>query len=149
MIKHLIDQYVNDVTEQVIAWRRYLHQHPELSFQEVHTSQYVYDTLSTFGNLELSRPTKTSVVARLTGKELGKVLAIRADIDALPIKEENTFDFASQNPGVMHACGHDGHTAIVLGTAKVLSRLKEHIKGEIRFIFQHAEESPPGGLKRW
>ena len=75
---------------------------------------------SSFDNIELSRPTKTSVMARLIGAHPGKVLAIRADMDALPIQEENTLPFASKNPGVMHACGHDGHTAILLGTVKIL-----------------------------
>ncbi|MGG4494259.1 amidohydrolase [Brevibacillus reuszeri] len=134
-----------EVAEQVVAWRRYLHQHPELSFQEDKTSQYVYETLESFGNLELSRPTKTSIVARLIGSEPGKVLGIRADIDALPIHEENEVPYASSKPGVMHACGHDGHTAMLLGAAKILSGYKDKIKGEVRFIFQHAEELPPGG----
>ncbi|WP_289139201.1 amidohydrolase [uncultured Brevibacillus sp.] len=134
-----------EVAEQVVAWRRYLHQHPELSFQEDKTSQYVYEVLESFGNLELSRPTKTSIVARLIGSEPGKVLGIRADIDALPIHEENEVPYASSQPGVMHACGHDGHTAMLLGTAKILSGYKDKIKGEVRFIFQHAEELPPGG----
>ncbi|TCP30909.1 amidohydrolase [Scopulibacillus darangshiensis] len=136
---------IDNVKEDVIKWRRYLHQHPELSFQEIETSQFVYDTLSSFGGLELSRPTKTSVVARLTGSQPGKTLAIRADMDALPITEETDYEFKSQNPGIMHACGHDGHTAILLGTAKVLTRLRDKINGEVRFIFQHAEEQPPGG----
>jgi amidohydrolase len=142
-----LNQLAEDTKEQVIAWRRHLHQNPELSFQEEKTSQFIFDTLQSFGNLEISRPTKTSVVARLIGPEPGKTLAIRADMDALPIQEENTFEFASQNPGVMHACGHDGHTAMLLGTAKILSGLKEHIKGEVRFLFQHAEELFPGGAE--
>jgi amidohydrolase len=142
-----LNQLAQETKEQVIAWRRHLHQNPELSFQEEKTSQFIYDTLQSFGNLEISRPTKTSVVARLIGPEPGKTLAIRADMDALPIQEENTFEFASQNPGVMHACGHDGHTAMLLGTAKILSGLKEHIKGEVRFLFQHAEELFPGGAE--
>jgi amidohydrolase len=142
-----LNQLAEETKEQVIAWRRHLHQNPELSFHEEKTSQFIYDTLQSFGNLEISRPTKTSVVARLIGPEPGKTLAIRADMDALPIQEENTFEFASQNPGVMHACGHDGHTAMLLGTAKILSGLKEHIKGEVRFLFQHAEELYPGGAE--
>jgi amidohydrolase len=142
-----LNQLAKETKEQVIAWRRHLHQNPELSFQEEKTSQFIFDTLQSFGNLEISRPTKTSVVARLIGPEPGKTLAIRADMDALPIQEENTFEFASQNPGVMHACGHDGHTAMLLGTAKILSGLKEHIKGEVRFLFQHAEELFPGGAE--
>ncbi len=142
-----LNQLAEETKEQVIAWRRHLHQNPELSFHEEKTSQFIYDTLQSFGNLEITRPTKTSVVARLIGAEPGKTLAIRADMDALPIQEENTFEFASQNPGVMHACGHDGHTAMLLGTAKILSSLKDQIKGEVRFLFQHAEELFPGGAE--
>ncbi|MCM3079393.1 MULTISPECIES: M20 family metallopeptidase [Brevibacillus] len=142
-----LNQAVEEIREQVIAWRRHLHQHPELSFHEENTAQFVYDTLQSFGNLEITRPTKTSVMARLIGPAPGTVLAMRADMDALPITEENTFEFASQNPGVMHACGHDGHTAMLLGAAKLLSGMQEQIKGEIRFLFQHAEELFPGGAE--
>lgn len=138
---------IDAVKEEVIAWRRHLHQHPELSFEEEKTSQYIYDQLKSFGNIELSRPTKTSVVGRIIGSVPGKVVAIRADMDALPIQEENNSEYASQNPGVMHACGHDGHTAMLLGAAKVLSSLKGQIEGEIRLFFQHAEELFPGGAE--
>jgi amidohydrolase len=144
---NLLTDRVEEIKQQVVEWRRYLHQNPELSFQEEKTSQFVYDTLSSFGGLELSRPTKTSVVARLIGAHPGKVLAIRADMDALPITEENDFDFVSQNPGVMHACGHDGHTAMLLGAAKILAGFKDQIHGEVRFLFQHAEELLPGGAQ--
>ncbi|HET7578324.1 MAG TPA: M20 family metallopeptidase [Bacillales bacterium] len=141
----------NDVVEEiapdVIQWRRHLHEHPELSFQEEETARFVFDTLQSFGNIELSRPTKTSVVGRIIGNRPGKVLAIRADMDALPIEEKNTFEFASKNPGVMHACGHDGHTAMLLGTAKILSQMKDQINGEVRLLFQHAEELQPGGAE--
>ncbi|WP_342539040.1 M20 family metallopeptidase [Sporosarcina sp. FSL K6-1540] len=140
---HLIDEVQNEV----ISWRRYLHEYPELSFQEEKTSEFIYETLQSFGNLEISRPTKTSVMARLIGARRGKVLAIRADIDALPIQEENSLPFSSKNAGVMHACGHDGHTAILLGTAKILSSLQDQIKGEVRFLFQHGEELAPGGAQ--
>jgi amidohydrolase len=142
-----LDQEVNKVKEEVIKWRRYLHKNPELSFHEEKTARFVYETLESFGHLVLSRPTKTSVVARLIGDKPGKVLAIRADMDALPIQEENNFEFTSKNPGVMHACGHDGHTAMLLGTAKILSGLKDQIHGEVRFLFQHAEELAPGGAQ--
>lgn len=135
------------ITEKVVAWRRYLHEHPEVSFQEENTSQYVYDQLCHIDGLMVTRPTKTSVMARLIGDRPGRVLAIRADMDALPILEENTFDFVSKNPGAMHACGHDGHTAMLLGTATVLAGMREHIAGEIRFLFQHAEELFPGGAQ--
>lgn len=143
----LDDQMAADVKDTVREWRRYLHKHPELSFQEEKTSQFVYDQLMSFGGLKVSRPTKTSVVASLMGSQPGKVLGLRADMDALPIHEENEVDYASENPGVMHACGHDGHTAMLLGAAKILTQMKDEIKGEIRFIFQHAEELPPGGAQ--
>ena len=132
--------------EQVVAWRRFLHQHPEPSFHEHDTSQFVADTLASFGGLEISRPTPTSVMARLIGGGgPGPVLAIRADMDALPIQEANSHEFVSQVPGVMHACGHDGHTAMLLGAAKVLLAQRANIRGEVRFLFQHAEELYPGG----
>jgi len=124
-----------------------VHRNPEVSYHEEETSQFVYETLESFGSLELSRPTKTSVVAGLVGEGAprGRTLAIRADMDALPIQEENDFEFASRNPGAMHACGHDGHTAMLLGTAKILSEMSDRIWGEVRFFFQHAEELSPGG----
>ncbi|MGE7594676.1 amidohydrolase [Peribacillus frigoritolerans] len=143
----MIDDLIEAVKDEVIAWRRYLHKYPELSFQEEKTAQFVYEKLQTFGELEISRPTKTSIMARLIGQQPGKVIALRADMDALPIVEENDFDFVSQNSGVMHACGHDGHTAMLLGTAKIFTQIKEQIKGEVRFLFQHAEELPPGGAQ--
>lgn len=142
-----LKKMVKGVTPEVIKWRRYLHAHPELSFYEEKTSDFVFETLKSFGDIELSRPTKTSVLGIIKGDSPGKTLAIRADMDALPIQEENDFDFTSNNPGVMHACGHDGHTAMLLGTAKILSQLKAHIQGEVRLVFQHAEELFPGGAE--
>ncbi|KEK23772.1 amidohydrolase [Bacillus gaemokensis] len=130
---------------QLIAWRRHFHKYPELSFQEEQTSQFVFDILQTIPHLEISRPTKYSIMAKLTGKQPGKTIAIRADMDALPIQEENQFEFISTYPGVMHACGHDGHIAMLLGTVYALVEQREKIKGEIRFLFQHAEENFPGG----
>ena len=149
MVQQLIDvnRSIDSVQSDVIGWRRHLHMHPEISFQEEKTAQFVYETLQSFGNLEISRPTKTSVVARLFGGQPGKVLGLRADMDALAIHEENNFEFASKVPGVMHACGHDAHTAMLLGTAKILTSMKELIKGEVRFVFQHAEEIHPGGAQ--
>ena len=131
----------------MVAWRRHLHRNPEVSFHEEETARFVRETLGTFDGLEISRPTENSVVARLVGNEPGKTIAIRADIDALPITEENDFEFASANPGAMHACGHDGHTAMLLGAAKILSGVRESIDGEVRFVFQHAEELSPGGAE--
>ena len=133
--------------EEVIGWRRYLHQHPELSFQEHGTANFIYTILSQLPHLELSRPTETSVVGILKGKHPGKTIALRADIDALAITEEADVDFKSVNEGVMHACGHDVHTAMLLGAAKVLSGMTDDLHGSVKFIFQHAEEIPPGGAK--
>jgi amidohydrolase len=147
MNRESVRALLDSVADDVIQWRRHLHKHPELSFQEEKTAQFVYDRLQSFGNLELSRPTKTSVVARLVGAQPGPVIGLRADMDALAIQEENDFPFASAVPGVMHACGHDGHTAMLLGAANVLSRLQDQIRGEVRFIFQHAEEMHPGGAR--
>ena len=143
-----VENLVESVKHDVMKWRRHLHQNPELSFQETRTAQFVYDTLQSFGGLEVSRPTATSVMARLIGARPGKTLALRADMDALPITEENTFDFVSDNPGVMHACGHDGHTAILLGAARILSGMRGELAGEVRFLFQHAEELFPGGAQQ-
>lgn len=133
--------------DQVIAWRRHLHRQPELSFNEVETAQFVHDTLAGFGGLEITRPTATSVVARLVTGRPGPVLAMRADMDALAITEETGLPFASVNTGVMHACGHDGHTSMLLGAVRELVGMRDALRGELRFIFQHAEEISPGGAE--
>lgn len=140
---------ISSLREQLVAWRRWLHMHPELSFEEVQTSQYIADELGKMPGLTVTRPTKTSVLAVLKGGKPGRTVLLRADIDALPITEENDFEFKSKNDGVMHACGHDGHTAILLGTAKLLSEQAQDVPGEIRMIFQHAEEFGPGGAGNW
>lgn len=140
--------FIDKISEtNIIEWRRYLHQHPELSFHEYETSKYIYDVLESFNAYTLERLTKTSVVATLVGKEPGKTIAIRADIDALPILEEADVDFKSKNEGVMHACGHDAHTAMLLGAAEVIAHMKDNLKGTIKLIFQHAEELAPGGAQ--
>ncbi|MFC4023628.1 amidohydrolase [Oceanobacillus longus] len=139
---------IEQVLPAVIQWRRTMHQHPELSFEEYWTSQYIEDELRQMDNIELSRPTKTSVLGIIKGKKPGKKIGLRADIDALPIQEErDDLDFASTKEGVMHACGHDGHAAMLLGAARVLSQNVDAISGEIYLIFQHAEEAPPGGAQ--
>lgn len=140
-----ISKLIEAVESEVVEWRRYFHENPELSFQEFETSNYVYEKLQSFGGIEVSRVTPTSVLGCLRGNQPGRVVALRADMDALPIQEETELPFASKNNGIMHACGHDGHTAMLLGAAKVLSQLKDEINGEIRFFFQHAEELVPGG----
>lgn len=136
------------IQKKLIEWRRHLHQHPELSFQEYETAKYIEAQLDKLPGVTYYRPTETSVVARIQGANPGKVVAIRADIDALPIQEENEVEYASQNPGVMHACGHDGHTAMLLGLATLLSENRESLSGDYRLFFQHAEELPPGGAKQ-
>lgn len=135
----------NDIKEKLIKWRRHFHQHPEVSYKEFETSNYIYNTLKSFGSIEVSRPTKTSVVGVLKGRNDGdgKTILLRADIDALPMQEMTNLDFKSVNDGVMHSCGHDAHPAMLLGAAEILSR--EDFSGEIRFVFQHAEEEYPGG----
>ena len=129
--------------DEVIAWRRHLHRHPEVSFEEHETSAWIAERLAEFG-LSAERPTQTSVLARLGSGS--PVVALRADIDALPIHEESGVEFASETPGAMHACGHDGHTAMLLGAASELAS-GELPPGEVRFIFQHAEELAPGGAR--
>ncbi|MGX7264304.1 M20 metallopeptidase family protein [Enterococcus crotali] len=131
----------------MVKWRRHLHRHPELSFHEVETAKYIQKILADFPNLEVSSLTENSVIAILKGNKPGKTIALRADIDALPIIEEADVDFPSENPGVMHACGHDTHTAMLLGAVKVLSEMQDKIAGTVKFIFQPAEEEPPGGAK--
>ncbi|EEK79864.1 amidohydrolase [Bacillus cereus] len=131
--------------ENIMKWRRHFHKYPELSFHEEETSQFIYDTLCSFSTLEVMRPTKYSVLAIKRGTERGKVVAIRADIDALPIQEETRKSYTSMNKGMMHACGHDAHAAILLSVAETIANIKEGFAGEIRLIFQHAEEVYPGG----
>jgi amidohydrolase len=130
---------------QAVLWRRHLHARPELSFAEHETARFVRERLEALGGLEIDRPTPTSVVARLRAGRPGPTLALRADLDALPITEESGVEFSSVVPGVMHACGHDGHTAMLLAVAGLLHDRRAELRGEVRFIFQHAEEVPPGG----
>jgi len=136
-----------DVPEKAIVdWRRQIHANPELSFQEHDTADLVEKALADLG-IKPIRLTPTSVIADLKGAGSGKTVALRADMDALPIQEETGLEFASKNPGVMHACGHDAHTAMLLGTAVTLSKMTDRINGTVRFLFQHAEEVPPGGAQ--
>ncbi|MEI6585135.1 MAG: amidohydrolase [Sediminibacterium sp.] len=148
----IIEQATKQVNDSVIAWRRHLHQFPELSNRETNTMQYIVSKLKGLGLTIKSGVAKTGVVAILKGNKPGPVIALRADIDALPVIERSTLTYASKEIGeyngqkvpVMHACGHDAHTAILLGTATVLSKMKNDIAGTIVFIFQPAEEGTPG-----
>lgn len=136
---------VQSVANDVVQWRHHLHENPELSFKEYKTSQYVADMLRSFGNMEVVRPTETSVIGILRGGKPGRTVGFRADMEALPVQEQTGFPFASKTPDVSHACGHDMHTAMLLGTAKVLSSMQKDLHGTVYFIFQHAEEKSPGG----
>lgn len=134
--------------QHIIKWRRHLHTNPELSHQEYKSADYIYNILEKFPNLSLERPTPTSVVATLKGAKKGQTIALRADIDALPILEEADVDFKSLNDGVMHACGHDAHPAMLLGALEVLCSQVDTIAGTVKFIFQHAEEVSPSGASQ-
>lgn len=142
-----IDILTDEVAHDVSRWRQHIHANPNLSFQEQATADYIAAELASFGPLELRRLTPNSVVAELKGTLPGPVWALRADIDALPIQEESGEAFSSCKPGVMHACGHDAHAAMLMGAAKVLCHFQDRLKGSVRFIFQHAEEVPPGGAQ--
>lgn len=131
--------------EDAIKFRRHLHTYPELSFQEIETSKYIQQHLKDIG-IEFSVLAKTGVVAIIKGKNpASKVVALRADMDALPILEQNDIDYKSKNEGVMHACGHDVHSACLLGAAKILHQTKDQWKGTVKCIFQPGEEKNPGG----
>lgn len=140
-------EQLSQLARQVIAWREDIHRHPELSHVEYTTSDYLFNQLASFGRLEVSRPATTGVVARLKGAQPGPIIAFRADIDALPVQEKLVSDHCSTQPGVMHACGHDVHSAMLLGAARALSEQWQSIRGEIVFIFQRGEEMSPGGAK--
>lgn len=136
---------VEAVFSQMVAWRRHLHENPELPFEEEHTARMVGDILAGY-RIEVQRNIGGhGVVGILRGKDSGPVIGLRADMDALPIQEENEVPYKSRVPNVMHACGHDAHTAILLGVAKILSNHRERLKGKVVFIFQPAEEEFPGG----
>lgn len=143
-----MNSLLNEVKElhpQIIEWRRHFHQNAELSFEEYKTSDFIEEKLKSFGNIEILRPTKTGVIGKIHGKGKGPVIALRADIDALPMTETNDLPFVSVNKEAMHSCGHDGHAAMLLGIARIFSRKTEELNGTLVCIFQHAEELPPGG----
>lgn len=141
-IRSLSKKYFNEVVEI----RHYLHSNPELSFEEFNTSAFIASKLKAFGVSFADGYVKTGIVALIQGRNPEKkVVALRADIDALPIKETNKVSYCSKNSGVMHACGHDVHTASLLGTAKILQELRNEFEGTIKLIFQPGEEKLPGG----
>lgn len=139
-----IKSLAQKITPRLIEIRRHLHSHPELSGQEYQTAAYIAGVLSSYGLRVQELVGKTGVVAELAGGTASKLLAIRTDMDALPILEQTELEFASCQPGIMHACGHDVHTAIGLGTAMILAELDQPLPGTIRFLFQPAEETAQG-----
>lgn len=141
-----IKKLAEDFHPQVVAFRRHLHQFPELSFQEFRTTEFIHSKLNDIG-IEVSREfSETGMIAYIKGKNPEKkCIAVRADIDALPIEEENEIAYRSKNPGIMHACGHDVHSANLYGTALILNELTDQFEGTVKLIFQPGEELLPGG----
>jgi len=145
-LKQRVQQLAASISEEVIGYRRHIHANPELSFEEHNTCKYVSGLLTSFGIKHEVGIAGTGVVALIEGKNpASKVIALRADMDALPIEEKNNVPYKSTNIGVMHACGHDVHTSSLLGTAKILSQVTDQFEGTIKLIFQPGEEKFPGG----
>lgn len=148
-----INQQAGEIFDQVVEWRRHFHKNPELSNREDQTAAYIADYLKKLGMEVETGIAHTGVVGVLKGGKPGPVVGLRADIDALPVKERTDVPFKStktttylgKEVGVMHACGHDTHIAMLMGTAKILSDMKEHLPGTVKFIFQPAEEGAPPG----
>ncbi|MAR30542.1 MAG: peptidase M20, partial [Candidatus Marinimicrobia bacterium] len=139
-----IKEEVKEIKQSIVSNRRDFHMHPELGFKEIRTSKIIAQKLSSYGLDVQTGVGKTGVVATLTGNTDGKTIALRADMDALPIQETGDLPFKSVHDGVMHACGHDGHMSMLLGAAKILSSKKDTINGTVKFIFQPAEEGLGG-----
>lgn len=152
-LSRLVDLYAHEIEAEVIAWRRYLHQYPELSNREYNTMKYIAQQLEGLGITYETGMAHTGVVAVLNTGKPGPTIGLRADIDGLPVRERANLPFASkeeteylgQKVGIMHACGHDAHVAIMLGTIKVLNKIKDQLKGKMVFVFQPAEEGAPDG----
>ncbi|MDK2764511.1 MAG: amidohydrolase, partial [Alteromonas macleodii] len=150
-----VDELANKVEPDVIKWRHHFHEFPELSNREFKTAEYVADYLKSLGLEVQTGVAKTGVVAILDSGKPGPVVALRADMDGLPVKEQNDLSYRSKQVGeyngkevpVMHACGHDTHMAMLMGAAKILTEIKGDLKGKVKFIFQPAEEGAPAGEK--
>ena len=140
MYEKLIRDTVSEVLPKVVEWRRHFHMYPEVSGKEVETSLYIQKELAAMGIPFETGFFQNAVLGVIEGAKPGKTIALRADMDALPVTEQTGLPFASKHEGVMHACGHDSHMAILLGAAAVLSKLKDHIAGHVKLVFQPAEE---------
>ncbi len=145
-MKNKIQELISNSFEEIVDIRRHIHANPELSFKEYKTSQFIQQKLTEFGIPFDNNIAENGVVGYIRGKNPNKkVIALRADFDALPIQEENDVPYKSTNPGIMHACGHDAHTANLLGASKALKHIEGELEGTIKLIFQPAEERLPGG----
>ena len=143
-IKERVEEYFPEIVEI----RRDIHRHPEIGRNEVRTSALIREKLEEYGVDVIERPVPTAVVGLIYGaKGPGRCVALRCDIDALPVQEETGLPYASENPGFMHACGHDVHTSMMLGAAKLLCEMRESFAGCVKLIFQHSEDTLPGGAK--
>ncbi|MCM3072513.1 MULTISPECIES: amidohydrolase [Staphylococcus] len=147
--KEILFEKLEEKESEMIQHRRYLHQHPELSFQEDATAQYIKDFYKS-KEVTVTQPVlgSNAIIVEIKGGQPGKTIGLRADFDALPIQEEIDVPFKSTNEGVMHACGHDAHTAYLLGLADALIEIKDELSGTVKIIHQHAEEMPPGGAQQ-
>src|SRR5699024_5554471 len=147
-MKNQLMKMLEDREGEMIEIRRHLHRNPELSFQEQYTAQYIADFYKDKDvHIQTEEGNGHGIIVTIEGGKPGKKVGLRADLEAFPIIEETVFFFHSENEGVMHACGHDGHTAYMLVLADCLISLKDSIAGRIKIIHQHAEETPPGGAK--
>ena len=141
-VRELSEKYQNEI----IALRREFHQNPELSWQEFNTARRIEQELNRIG-IDTKRITDTGIIGSIKGRKGNKIVALRADIDALPVQEESDVSYRSRNDGIMHACGHDAHAAMLLVAAKILWELKDQFEGTVRLIYQPAEELNQGAIK--
>jgi amidohydrolase len=147
-IMHKVRQMAEGLADNITSWRHHLHQNPELSNQEFKTAGFIASKLEEFGIEVTTGIGGNGVVGLIKGKDTrGRVVALRADMDALPIKEENDVPYKSLNEGVMHACGHDVHMAVLLGAAKIINEMKNSFNGQVKLLFQPSEETYPGGAQ--
>jgi amidohydrolase len=146
-LKETIQNLADEIFPEILEIRRYIHQHPELSFHEHKTAEYICEVLGKENISYRQGIAGTGILAGIEGRESGRIVGLRADMDALPIQEENTVAYRSVNDGKMHACGHDVHTACLIGAAWILNQLRDHFSGKVKLIFQPAEEKAPGGAR--
>lgn len=146
-IKETVQNLADKIFPEILEIRRFIHQHPELSFHEYKTAEYICEVLGKENIAYRKGIAGTGILADIEGRGSGRIVGLRADMDALPIQEENTVDYCSVNDGKMHACGHDVHTACLIGAARILNELRDQFPGKVKLVFQPAEEMAPGGAR--